>query len=66
MKYTGNCLWSKNRLSGLVHDDNCRAIGGVAGHAGLFGTLSGVMNFCEQLLIWPGDRYKRWWIPKFH
>ncbi len=47
---TGNCLWSKKRLSGIVHDDNCRALGGVAGHAGLFGTLQGVMQFCEQLL----------------
>ena len=53
---TGNCLWSKERLSGLVHDDNCRAMGGVAGHAGLFGTLSGVMKFCEQLLDQWKDR----------
>ncbi len=53
---TGNCLWSKKRLSGLVHDDNCRAMGGVAGHAGLFGTLSGVMSFCEHLLDQWRDR----------
>jgi len=53
---TGNCLWSKMRLSGLVHDDNCRVMGGVAGHAGLFGTLSGVMQFCEQLLDQWKDR----------
>jgi serine-type D-Ala-D-Ala carboxypeptidase len=47
---TGNCLWSNKQLSGLVHDDNCRAMGSVAGHAGLFGTLSGVVNICEELL----------------
>jgi len=52
---TGKCSWSKKQLSGLVHDENCRALGGVAGHAGLFGTLHGVMEFCEQLLNqWKG------------
>ncbi len=50
---TENCLWDKEKLSGRVHDDNCRAIGGQAGHAGLFGTLQGVMGLCENLLdIW--------------
>jgi CubicO group peptidase (beta-lactamase class C family) len=53
---TGNCLWSKKRLFGVVHDDNCRSIGGVAGHAGLFGTLQGVMQLCEQLLNQWKDR----------
>lgn len=37
-------------LSGVVHDDNCRAMGGEAGHAGLFGSLFGVMTLCEHLL----------------
>ena len=51
----GKCLWSKKQLFGIVHDDNCRALGGVAGHAGLFGTLPGVLSFCEQLLDqWKG------------
>jgi serine-type D-Ala-D-Ala carboxypeptidase len=47
---TEKCLWGKRMLSGTVHDDNCRAMGGVAGHAGLFGTLDGVLSLCEQLL----------------
>jgi CubicO group peptidase (beta-lactamase class C family) len=33
---TENCPWRKKVLCGEVHDDNCYAMGGVAGHAGLF------------------------------
>ncbi|MCF8056093.1 MAG: beta-lactamase family protein [Desulfocapsa sp.] len=52
---TEKCLWSGKMLSGTVHDDNCRVVGGVAGHAGLFGTVEGVVAFCEQLLDqWKG------------
>jgi len=52
---TENCLWTKKMLSGVVHDDNCRVLGGVAGHAGLFGTIKGVTGLCEQLLDqWKG------------
>ncbi len=47
---TEKCLWAREMLCGKVHDDNCRVIGGVAGHAGLFGTLQGVILLCEQLL----------------
>lgn len=48
---TGMCSWSKKRLCGIVHDDNCRMLGGVAGHAGLFGTVSGVLSLAENLLL---------------
>jgi CubicO group peptidase (beta-lactamase class C family) len=34
--------WRKKRLRGEVHDENAFAMGGVAGHAGLFGTASDV------------------------
>ncbi|MBU1455537.1 MAG: beta-lactamase family protein [Proteobacteria bacterium] len=52
---TEKCLWDHKMLCGKVHDDNCRAIGGVAGHAGLFGTLYGVITLCEHLLNqWQG------------
>lgn len=52
---TEKCLWSSEMLCGTVHDDNCRAMAGVAGHAGLFGTIQGVGSFCEQLLDqWQG------------
>lgn len=34
--------WRKMRLRGVVHDENAYAIGGIAGHAGLFGTAADV------------------------
>jgi serine-type D-Ala-D-Ala carboxypeptidase len=33
-----------------VHDENCFAYGGIAGHAGLFGTARGVSSFGEAML----------------
>ncbi len=47
---TGICPWSKKVLQGFVNDDNCRALGGVAGHAGLFATTSGLLSFLEKIL----------------
>ncbi|MBK8013453.1 MAG: beta-lactamase family protein [Deltaproteobacteria bacterium] len=35
---------------GLVHDENARAMGGVAGHAGLFGTAESVLAVVEAWL----------------
>jgi len=35
---------------GLVHDLNTRALGGVSGHAGLFGTASGVGTVAGEIL----------------
>src|SRR5439155_12610725 len=32
--------WRKRRIRGEVHDENAFAMGGVAGHAGLFGTAA--------------------------
>jgi CubicO group peptidase (beta-lactamase class C family) len=37
-------------IRGRVHDRNADAIGGVAGHAGLFGTAAGVFRFLSCLL----------------
>ncbi|MCK9175114.1 MAG: beta-lactamase family protein [Desulforhopalus sp.] len=34
-------------LVGRVHDDNCRILGGVAGHAGLFGNCRGVLDMAQ-------------------
>ena len=34
--------WRKKRLRGEVHDENAYAVGGIAGHAGLFGTAADV------------------------
>ena len=35
---TEQCPWRKKLLCGEVHDDNAWAVGGIDGHAGLFGT----------------------------
>jgi CubicO group peptidase (beta-lactamase class C family) len=37
-------------LKGEVHDENCFAMGGQTGHAGLFGTVAGVLDFAQGLL----------------
>ncbi len=37
-------------LQGVVHDDNCAALGGVAGHAGLFGAAHDVAVWAQQWL----------------
>lgn len=37
-------------LRGVVHDPRSRALGGVAGHAGLFGTADDVTKFAAMLL----------------
>lgn len=47
---TGTCLWSNLELSGKVNDDNCRVIGGVSGHAGLFGSLQGVLGITLDIM----------------
>ncbi len=47
---TGRCQWSNKQLCGLVNDDNCRLMGGVAGHAGLFGTADALAQLTSTLL----------------
>ena len=42
--------WRGRLLVGEVHDENCFAMGGVAGHAGLFGTASAVGVFARHVL----------------
>ncbi len=37
-------------LRGVVHDPRSRAIGGVAGHAGLFSTVDDMAIYCQMLL----------------
>ncbi len=37
-------------LRGIVHDPTARRMGGVAGHAGLFGTAADLSVFCRMLL----------------
>ncbi len=42
--------WRGRLLHGEVHDENAAALGGVAGHAGLFGTAEGVGEFARLVL----------------
>jgi CubicO group peptidase (beta-lactamase class C family) len=42
--------WRGRLLVGEVHDENCWALGGAAGHAGLFGTASAVGAFARAVL----------------
>ncbi|HEY6958546.1 MAG TPA: serine hydrolase domain-containing protein [Candidatus Limnocylindria bacterium] len=39
--------WRKKRLRGEVHDENAYAVGGIAGHAGLFGTAADVAKIAR-------------------
>ena len=47
---TEHCMWRGRVLKGEVHDENCFAMGGQTGHAGLFGTVAGVLDFARGLL----------------
>jgi CubicO group peptidase (beta-lactamase class C family) len=47
---TEACPWRGRVLKGEVHDENCFALGGATGHAGLFGTVAGVLDFAAGLL----------------
>jgi len=52
---TENCPWREKILWGEVHDPNAWAMGGVAGHAGLFSTADDVMRFALAVLdAWHG------------
>jgi CubicO group peptidase (beta-lactamase class C family) len=42
--------WRGRVLTGEVHDENAAALGGAAGHAGLFGTAAAVGQYARQLL----------------
>ena len=59
---TEDCPWRGRRLVAEVHDHNAHALGGVAGHAGLFGTAwdvhafgAGVLRALEGRGPLPGD-----------
>jgi len=46
---TEDCPW-RGLVQGQVHDDNAWSMGGVAGHAGVFGTLIDVKRWAQALL----------------
>ncbi len=47
---TERCLWRGRTLVGEVHDDNAYAMGGVSGHAGLFGAIHDVAAVADAWL----------------
>jgi CubicO group peptidase (beta-lactamase class C family) len=47
---TERCAWRGRVMRGEVHDENAFALGGAAGHAGLFGTIDGVLDATQRLL----------------
>jgi len=47
---TEQCAWRGRLLRGEVHDENCFALGGVCGHAGLFAPADDLARFVAALL----------------
>lgn len=47
---TEKCPWRKRVICGEVHDENAWAMGGVAGHAGLFSTAEDIGIFAEEVI----------------
>lgn len=47
---TEHCTWRGRVMKGEVHDENAWALGGAPGHAGLFGTVAGVLGYARGLL----------------
>lgn len=49
------CPWRKRLLQGEVDDEHSWLLNGVAGHAGLFATINGVLEMCIHILHqWKG------------
>lgn len=62
---TEDCPWRGKVIRGEVHDQNAFAIGGVAGHAGLFATSSDIHRFVTALLNSAIDDFLGWDTPSF-
>jgi CubicO group peptidase (beta-lactamase class C family) len=48
---TENCPWRRKILEGQVHDENAYAVGGIEGHAGLFGSAGDINRLLIELLF---------------
>ena len=59
---TEDCPWRGGVIQGQVHDDNTWAMGGYAGHAGLFGSIRDVLQFARVLprMISPRTLREAW------
>jgi len=66
---TERCLWRGRTLVGEVHDENTFAMGGISGHAGLFGTADSIARVCASWLdsfhgrgnLWEEGCIRRFW-----
>ncbi len=47
---TEHCRWRGRVICGQVHDENAYALGGAAGHAGLFGTADALLDYAADLM----------------
>ncbi|MCB0310192.1 MAG: serine hydrolase [Bdellovibrionales bacterium] len=47
---TEECSWRKRVLCGEVHDDNAWAMGGIAGHSGVFSTGPDLHQFSAEMI----------------
>ena len=47
---TEDCPWRKKVMQGEVHDQNCYAMGGIAGHSGLFSNTTDINIFLKELV----------------
>ena len=53
---TERCPWRDTLLEGVVHDDNAYSVGGIEGHAGLFGNAGDVFDLlCELMAVYGGS-----------
>ncbi len=53
---TEDCSWRGRVVVGEVHDENSVVLGGVTGHAGLFGSLDDLARLGRALLVNPTER----------
>jgi CubicO group peptidase (beta-lactamase class C family) len=70
---TEQCAWRGRLLVAEVHDENAHALGGIAGHAGLFGTAGAVHTILAELLaayhgqpaarLFRSEVVHRFWLP---
>ncbi|MGI8782969.1 MAG: serine hydrolase domain-containing protein [Acidobacteriota bacterium] len=57
--------WRGRVVHGEVHDENAFVLGGVAGHAGLFGAVTDLARFAQVLLQGGGTLFRRATIEEF-
>lgn len=57
---TEACSWRQRVLQGEVHDENAWAMGGVAGHAGLFASAEEIWRFAHCLIEVAAGRHVGW------